>query len=220
MNMVILLAAGRGLRFGREKPKQFFEYKGKPLLSYSLETLLEIPEVNHIVLVTNPELDVELKSVGIVQENLTRLSIIDGGETRTESIKNGLNFSLSFQSKDLPTNFIVHDSSRPFTSKSHFLHFIHASSTNQARVTSKLIQDAYMIRKSNNEFEHCADGDLITFQTPIAFGREIAEQIIQQMPSELKFGLTGLLVELGANLTMVESDGSSRKVTFANDLTY
>ena len=45
----VLPAAGRGSRFGGERPKQYLEVAGRPLIAHALDALLAHPGVAGVV---------------------------------------------------------------------------------------------------------------------------------------------------------------------------
>lgn len=69
-NVAIILAGGSGTRFGNEK-KQFFKFHGKMLYEIVLESVMKVLDRKNIVV------------VGVD---------VPGGETRSQSVKNGLNY--------------------------------------------------------------------------------------------------------------------------------
>ena len=56
----IVLAAGKGTRMKSDRPKQFIEVNGRPLIAYSLEAF-EKSDVDEIILVTGQN-EIELCS--------------------------------------------------------------------------------------------------------------------------------------------------------------
>ncbi len=50
----VVVAAGRGTRFGR--PKQLVELAGKPMLAWCVDAFAAMPEISELVVVTEPEL--------------------------------------------------------------------------------------------------------------------------------------------------------------------
>ena len=107
-NIVILLASGTGSRVGADCPKQFIKINDKYLLEYSLETFNNHLNIDEIVIVCHPDfLDLVKK---IVQNGYYKVkSIVQGGDTRQESVNNGL-FSIDIEE----ANVLIHDSARPF----------------------------------------------------------------------------------------------------------
>ena len=51
----ILPAAGIGRRMGSSTPKQYHSICGTPVLIHSINRLLEIPEIEHLVVVLHPK---------------------------------------------------------------------------------------------------------------------------------------------------------------------
>ncbi len=58
MNIAIIVAAGSGTRFGAEKPKQFLEILGKPLIIHTVEGFESCSTVDEIILVL-PAVEIE-----------------------------------------------------------------------------------------------------------------------------------------------------------------
>jgi 2-C-methyl-D-erythritol 4-phosphate cytidylyltransferase len=217
LTIAILLAAGVGARFSSESPKQLFEYKGKPLLAYSLETLCQMTQIEKVVLVVDPETEGKLSEMEILQLHTHKVHIVRGGRTRTDSMLIGIKFALSAE-KQIKSRFLVHDSARPFVSKEHFIKILSQKETDQAYVTSSRIYDAYALQKSTGEIRNITEGELVVFQTPILLTREIAEKVSTELSLELRSGLAGLLIDLGFKPALIESDGTTGKITVKKDL--
>lgn len=83
----IIVAAGSGSRFNSDTPKQFLEINGKPVIVHTLELFQAAPSVDKIVLVLSEG------QMGKVDSSLfPKLeSVVTGGSTRAESVRNGLN---------------------------------------------------------------------------------------------------------------------------------
>jgi 2-C-methyl-D-erythritol 4-phosphate cytidylyltransferase len=86
----VIVAGGTGSRMGGNLPKQFMLLKNKPVLYYTLKVFLETFKDLQVILV----LPVEYTDMG--QEIIDawfdkdRIRITAGGETRFQSVKNGL----------------------------------------------------------------------------------------------------------------------------------
>lgn len=90
----IILAGGKGKRFGSSIPKPFMSLNGKAVIQYSIDVFE--PLVDEVILVSNKQ--------------YKDYKCIKGGEFRNQSVENGLNAS----SGDF---IIVHDGARPFVRK-------------------------------------------------------------------------------------------------------
>lgn len=112
MNSAIIVAAGSGTRFGADRPKQFLEISGKPLLIHTLEKFQHCSLIDEIVLILSRN-EIEKFQKTLEKFQINKLSkIIAGGNTRAESVRNGLN-SLDKNSVKIVA---VHDGARPLVS--------------------------------------------------------------------------------------------------------
>ena len=99
-NYFIILAAGKGKRFGSKMPKQFSLYKNKPLFMHSIDTALKSKLFKKIILVIN--------KTNKFKKNL-KVDVIKGGKERYLSSKKALDYI-----KDKKVNNVfIHDAARP-----------------------------------------------------------------------------------------------------------
>lgn len=104
----IVPAAGIGARMGAEMPKQYLTLRGKTLLEHTLERLLQLPDLAGLVLALNPQ-DRYWERLPLSKD--TRISVVDGGNERSRSVLNALNY-LTLQA-DANDWALVHDAARP-----------------------------------------------------------------------------------------------------------
>lgn len=110
MNVAIIVAAGSGSRFGADRPKQFLEIGGKPLLIHTLDTFQSCAAIDEIVLILS-ENEIESFQETLRKFQIIKLSkIVAGGKTRAESVRKGL-LSLDGEKTEIVA---VHDGARPF----------------------------------------------------------------------------------------------------------
>jgi 2-C-methyl-D-erythritol 4-phosphate cytidylyltransferase len=105
MNIAVILAAGKGKRFGQAK--QFILIKNKPMIVYSLEKFNRSKYTERIILVTLKNKISYLKRLA-KKYHLNKITdIIVGGKERQDSVFNAL--------KILPDQgyVAIHDSARP-----------------------------------------------------------------------------------------------------------
>ena len=99
----VVVAAGKGLRAGQPLPKQFAMWRGKPVLRYSVETLLASGADPLIVAI--PENGEAAASQAL--EGLTGYELVTGGATRQQSVAHALS---AIGSAD---RVLIHDAARP-----------------------------------------------------------------------------------------------------------
>jgi 2-C-methyl-D-erythritol 4-phosphate cytidylyltransferase/2-C-methyl-D-erythritol 2,4-cyclodiphosphate synthase len=105
--VALVVAAGRGQRFGGELPKQYRALAGKPLLRHCLERFLAHPRVDAVRVVSNPD-DAALYRAATA--GLSLLDPVGGGATRQQSVRNGLESLVAMA----PRRVLIHDAARPF----------------------------------------------------------------------------------------------------------
>ncbi|MGH9698080.1 MAG: 2-C-methyl-D-erythritol 4-phosphate cytidylyltransferase [Candidatus Acidiferrales bacterium] len=105
----ILPAAGLGTRMGAEKPKQFLELDGMPLMIFTLRRLAACRAITDFFISTRAE-DVVLLEDLVAKAGLGRPArVVHGGDTRQQSVSNAL-----AQVDPATEVVLVHDAVRPF----------------------------------------------------------------------------------------------------------
>lgn len=91
MNVPIILAGGVGSRMGADRPKQFIEIFGKPVLVYTIEIFQNHPEIDAIEIVC-VESHIEYLKGLVEKYNLDKVKwITHGGKEFQDSVMNGIN---------------------------------------------------------------------------------------------------------------------------------
>ena len=108
MNTAIIVAAGSGSRFNSDKPKQFHEIHGKPVISHTLERFDDCAAVDAIILVLAKDDSASFAKIGGRYPIKTPITVAAGGKTRAHSVANGL--AATDPRSDI---VIVHDGARP-----------------------------------------------------------------------------------------------------------
>ena len=109
MNIALIIFAGQGTRINSSIPKQFIKIKGKEIVTYTIETFQNSPEIDEIVLVTHKDYLDYVKNF-VKKYSFTKVKhILPGGNTRQESVKLGL-LGTDYDKKD---NILIHDGDRP-----------------------------------------------------------------------------------------------------------
>jgi len=104
----VIVAAGRGTRFGR--PKQLVDINGKPMLWWPVQTFAQMHEVDRIVVVTEPEWLEEVRVIAADAGGSKVEHVVPGGATRQTSTYEGLRVLSG------GGGVFVHDGARPLVS--------------------------------------------------------------------------------------------------------
>lgn len=108
MTWAVVPAAGHGARFGADKPKQYLEVDGEPLLAHALRALLAHPAVEGVVIALAPD---DAHWPGWREFEGKPVLTCTGGESRAESVLAGLAaLPESVRADDF---VLVHDAARP-----------------------------------------------------------------------------------------------------------
>jgi len=103
---VIVVAAGRGSRFGADGPKQYAPLGGRPILRWSLSAFAAHPLVRRVLPVIHRD---DSASFDAAAAGLKTHSPVPGGATRQESVLRGLEALAA----DAPNYVLIHDAARP-----------------------------------------------------------------------------------------------------------
>lgn len=102
----VIVAAGRGERFGR--PKQLIGVAGLPLAGWSIRAFAEMPEIVELVVATEAEWIEPMRELCARFAPEPRARVVAGGATRRESAYNGIR-ALSQRCDGI----LIHDGARP-----------------------------------------------------------------------------------------------------------
>ena len=108
--VALIVAAGRGQRFGGSLPKQYASLAGVPLLRHTLRAFAEHPGIARVRAVIHPD-DRDLYDAAAAGLDLEEP--VSGGASRQESVLRGLE-SLAGEA---PERVLIHDGARPFVSE-------------------------------------------------------------------------------------------------------
>ena len=112
MNIAIIFAGGRGNRMHEySRPKQFLEYRGKAVVTYTIEAFQRHPLIDGIIVVSLESWIPYMKQQ-IENNHLTKVvEVLACGTTGQDSIYNGLECAARLYPDD--TIVLLHDGVRP-----------------------------------------------------------------------------------------------------------
>jgi 2-C-methyl-D-erythritol 4-phosphate cytidylyltransferase len=111
-NIVVILAGGKGLRLGYNKPKQFLKVAGKLIIEHTIEIFQQHDEIDEMVVVSHKDF-IYLVEELVNKNNFNKVKkILNGGEERSDSSLVAIN--AYDENEDI--NLIFHDAVRPLLS--------------------------------------------------------------------------------------------------------
>lgn len=210
---VVIVAGGKGLRFGSNLPKQFLPMNQKPVLMHTIDAFYNCDDSFNIVVVI-PENHFLFWSELCNKYNFkTPHKLVKGGSTRWESVKNGLNA--------IEDNCIVgiHDGVRPLISTGLIAKLYSSAEVFGAVIPAIKVTDSLRVLDNNNNKSLAVDRELYrAVQTPQVFKSNILKEAYS-LPYEECFTDDASVVErYGVEVTMVEGEDRNIKITSSKDL--
>lgn len=207
----IIVAGGKGLRMGRELPKQFLPLEGKPVLMRTVERFVEADPAIRIVLVLPAAHQAYWKSLCAEYGFSLPYVLADGGETRFHSVKNGL------QQVDADGWIAVHDGVRPFVSVETIRRCFDEAVRSGAAVPCLPVIET--LREQNGAESRTVDRQRFrTVQTPQVFRARLLKEAYEQ-PYSGSFTDDASVVEAaGHRIALVEGNRENIKITEPFDL--
>jgi len=108
--VVVVLAAGSGVRLRSATPKQLMKLAGKPVLAHTLRAFEDTPGVDEIIVVTREDL-VDASRDIVAREGTGKVSrVLIGGASRNDSTRT----ALAALAGVAEAKVLIHDAVRPF----------------------------------------------------------------------------------------------------------
>lgn len=211
----IVVAAGRGVRFGRSK--QTVEVAGRPLAAWSIATFGEMPELEDLVIATESEHIAEFESIAQRFAPRLRTRVVTGGPSRQKSAQNAL-----AAVPDECDAVFVHDGARPLVSAADIRTGMSMVAPGVGAVLAAPVVDTIkVVQKGARRVTRTLDrSELWAAQTPqfatVADFREAhaaAERDGVDATDDV-----GLLERLRMTVVIVPVSGENFKVTLPGDL--
>jgi 2-C-methyl-D-erythritol 4-phosphate cytidylyltransferase/2-C-methyl-D-erythritol 2,4-cyclodiphosphate synthase len=160
----LIVAAGRGVRAGGGVPKQYRTLGGEAILRRTAARFLDHPRVEDVLVVIHPD-DAELYR-DAVGDLAGRLVSVDGGATRQESVRNGLE-ALTARGA---THVLIHDAVRPFASAALLDRVIDALGEDDAVLAASPVTDTLKRADAAGRVDDTVPREkLFAAETPQAF---------------------------------------------------
>ena len=214
---VIIAGGGVGKRMGADRPKQYLELSGRPLICHTLDRFMGIENIGKIVVVLPSDF------VSSFQEDILKpydydlsfIEILEGGVKRQDSVRNGL--------KAVPGDFdvvLVHDACRPFVGRTVIEKSIEVAYKDGAAIVAAPIKETIKKVSAGNINETVDRQNLWGAQTPQAFRLNVLKEAFAKA---YKDGFCGtddaVLVErIGGSVKIIEGDYRNIKITTPEDL--
>jgi 2-C-methyl-D-erythritol 4-phosphate cytidylyltransferase len=207
----IIVAAGSGTRMGNETPKQFLLLRGKPILYYSLRAFLDAYDDLEIILVL-PEAHIEAgKEIAQSTGAQQRIQFTSGGDTRYQSVKNGLSLVKH------PSIVFVHDGVRCMVSQ-ELIRRCYITAAEKGNAIPAVTAAESIRIESTDKNESIDRRQVKIIQTPQTFHSELLRAAFEQNYEENFTDEAAVVEKSGIRIHLVEGDLSNIKITLPADL--
>ena len=210
---VIIVAGGTGSRMQSNTPKQFIEINGEAVIVRTIKAFLNYNSLIKIIISVHKDFMVYLEELLIKHGlNKNNIQITLGGETRFQSVKNGLSLI-----EDQNAIVGIHDAARPFVSIQTIKTCYDTAKEKGNATPFVFVTDT--IRKVDGQFNSSVDRSLFRIiQTPQCF---LASKIKDAFAKEYNPIFTddaSVLEYNGEKINLVEGNIENIKITTPFDL--
>lgn len=160
--VALVVAAGRGRRFGGQIPKQYKPLGDAPLLRQTLGRLAAHPDITEVRAVINPNDTTLYESAA---KGLGLPPPVFGGAERQESVRLGLEALAA----DPPELVLIHDGARPFVGAGLIDRVLDALEHSDAAIPALPVRDTLKRTREDGGCETLDRSDLWRAQTPQGF---------------------------------------------------
>ncbi|AUD04825.1 2-C-methyl-D-erythritol 4-phosphate cytidylyltransferase [Spirosoma pollinicola] len=228
----IIVAGGSGSRMKSDIPKQFLLLNGKPILQHTIERFLAVRLFEPIFLQTGTSQS-ELVNEGSLHVILVlpvrersmweklcnehnfhpNIQIIDGGSSRFQSVRNGLN------AIQVPTGLVaVHDGVRPFVSPDIIRASFETAARTGSAVTCVPVKDSVRIVSADGVSQAVDRTQYRLVQTPQTFQLDLFRQAFKTDEQPFFTDCASVMEYAGFAITLIDGSYENIKITTPEDL--
>ncbi|MCQ2129136.1 MAG: 2-C-methyl-D-erythritol 4-phosphate cytidylyltransferase [Bacteroidaceae bacterium] len=221
-NYAIILAGGVGSRVGADRPKQFVEILGKPVLAYTIEAYQNHPEIDGIeVVCVKSHVDYLKEMVSKYNYNKVKWICL-GGATFQDSVYNGVqNLDGEINGRDV---VMIHYGAAPFTSAKIISDAIRVCHEKGNAVSATPCFQLMGSNDGNDMSRNWVDRDkYVQIACPQCFKFNYIQQLYEEaidknLLSKVEPHTTSLMYLMGRTLHLSYGDQSNVKITTKEDL--
>jgi len=217
---VVYMMGGIGSRFNADKPKQFVNVKGKPVFLRFLETIQGFEYVDGIIVVCQKDWIDFVKQIIEKEKLLKVISVVPGGSTRSQSVKNGL-FYLRKIANDNDV-VLIHDATHPFIDKIKTIELIEKIKEYGAGSLANYVFDTAYIKDSEGRLLSNIDRKTLAIgASPEGFRFGLIYNIFSSSTDKYLDSMTStgaLMADNNIQMVFVETKFPALKITYPDDL--
>ena len=217
----VVLAAGRGTRVGHDGNKAYLPLAGRRMVTWTLESLARVPEIERVVVVVRQG-DLP-RARAVIGRELPELPVeyVLGGDTRHQSEHQALQHLAVDIGSGAVQVVLIHDAARPLAGTAMMRSAVSVAWEFGGAVPALPASDLIEVREGGSVRQPPPAGALVRVQTPQAFR---APELLAAYAAAHDDGFEGTdtssCVERYSDVDVHTFPGEERnlKVTYAHDL--
>ncbi len=214
---VIIVGAGKGVRFGEVRPKQFSYLCKKPILCWTIERFEKCELIDKIILVIPPRMkEYVQKSILSYSDYKKIKATVEGGKERGDSVFHGL------QLVDRATDIVlIHDGVRPLIFPKLIEKLIHQVEKYDSATLAVPMKETVKEVDLEDAVARTLDRKkLYSIQTPQGFKRDTIWKAYQVAKESGQWASddAALVERIGERISIVLGDEMNIKITTSLDL--
>lgn len=208
----LVLAAGKGLRFGGAVPKQFRRLGASTVVGEAAAAFLRHPAIRHVIVVAPPEGRATLAAA--LGPIVSSIRVVDGGATRQASARAGL---AALCEVSPPDTVMIHDAARPFVSAALIARVANALKTADAVIPAIPVSDTIKRISGRAVIGTVPRDDLVRAQTPQGFRTELLNAAHAANDGPVTDD-AAVMERAGHRVVWVDGEAANIKITVPDDL--
>ena len=205
-NYFVILAAGKSKRFHKNIAKQFYNYKNKEIIDYSVEKAVKSKLFKKIIVVTNNINHFKKKKYPKI------IKVIKGGKERSDSSLKALEYIKKFK----PINVYIHDAARPNFSIKLLKNILKKLKKSKAVVPFIFSKDSIKYKIKNQIYNLSRNNAFLT-QTPQAFRFKELYYLASKEKNKISDEAT-LFLNQNYKIKFIPGENQNFKITYLNDI--
>lgn len=207
----IIVAGGKGKRFGAKEPKQFLTLAGKKMFLWSIFAFKKIKECKQIILVVPENKLTEMEKY----KKQYNVDVVSGGKERYDSVRNGLKCV-----KDNIDFVATHDAARPLITEKNIKDVFASALKYGGAIAAAPAKDSIKFSKNGKNITKSIDRKNIwQAQTPQIFKTDLLNKVYSKKIAKNITDDAQLIEKLGKKTVLVDCGYENFKVTQQIDFT-
>ncbi|HTH82727.1 MAG TPA: 2-C-methyl-D-erythritol 4-phosphate cytidylyltransferase [Mucilaginibacter sp.] len=212
-NYAIIVAGGSGSRMQSAVPKQFLLLNGLPVLMHTLLAFYNSESKPQLILVLPAGFHEHWEQLCAMHNFMVPHQLVNGGETRFHSVKNGLNLVPDHAD----TLIAVQDAVRPLTSSTIIDYAYQHAAKHGNAITAVKSRDSVRQLKGDTSV-HLNREEIYLIQTPQTFQLAQLKNAYRQDYHTKFTDDASVVEETGIKINLVNGDHQNIKITFPEDI--